>query len=296
MRHLEFRITAPFAGKKIEWFLRGDQGISHRVVIQLKKLPEGILLNGRHARTIDRLAEGDLLEINLPEEPRPMYVSQRAVEIAYEDDDLLVYNKPADMPCHMSGGHYNDTLANVYAAHCLEKGETVTTFRPINRLDKDTTGGVVVAKNQIAAGKLWKQVQKRYLALVEGRLEQEEGVIDLPILREVPYEMRRVVDPDGQEAITQYRVLARGEGHTLVECILHTGRTHQIRVHFSYLGHPLAGDTFYGGSAALLERQALHCGWVSFPHPVTGEAIQLSLDMHNDMKWALEKAGCGRFE
>lgn len=296
MRHLEYRITQPYAGKKIEWFLRGDQGISRRVVIQLKKLPDGILLNGSHARTIDRLSEGDLLEVNLPETGRPMGLSDREAEIAWEDDDVLVYNKPADMPCHMSGGHYNDTLANVYAAHCAAQSGEITTFRPVNRLDKDTTGAVVVAKNQIAAGKLWKQVSKRYIALVEGVLEKDEGVIDLPIMRETPMEMLRVVDPDGQEAITEYRVLARGPAHTLVECILHTGRTHQIRVHFSYLGHPLAGDSFYGGHTDLLDRQALHCGLVSFPHPVTGETMTVRVDMHNDMKQAVEKAGCGCFE
>lgn len=291
MRHLEFVIGPQHSGKKIEWFLRGDQGISYRVVTQLKKDPVGILLNGIHARVIDRLREGDRLELNLPETGRALRPSDRPVEILYEDEDVVVYNKPADMPCHPSGGHFDNTLANVHAAH-MGGGEEGTTFRPINRLDKGTTGTVVAAKNQLAAGKLWKQVEKRYIALVEGCLEKDQGVIDLPILRERPLEMVRVVDPDGQEAVTEYRVLARGPAHTLVECILHTGRTHQIRVHMSYLGHPLAGDDMYGGTRDIIGRQALHCGRVEFPHPVAEKRVTVLADMHNDMKEAIQRAQC----
>ena len=290
MRVLRFEITPEDAGKKIEWYLRGDKGISRRVVITLKNTPDGITLNGRHARTIDLLSAGDVLEIRLPEPASRMRKSTRTAGILYEDKDVLVYDKPADMPCHPSGCHFNDTLANVYAAHCAEQGLSGT-FRPINRLDKDTTGAVVVAKNQIAAGILWKKVNKRYLALVQGDVAKDAGVIDLPIEREQPYEQLRIVSPDGQRAVTHYRVLGRAGGHSLVECTLETGRTHQIRVHFSYLGHPLAGDTLYGGATDVMQRQGLHCGWVGFPHPVTGEQLEFDAPLHDDMKTALKMLG-----
>ncbi len=290
MRELRYEITPEEAGKKIEWFLRGDKGISRRVVIALKQTPDGITLNGRHARTIDLLSAGDVLEIRLPEQPSAMRQSSRQAGILYEDSDLLVYDKPDDMPCHPSGCHFNDTLANVYAAYCAAQGLSGT-FRPLNRLDKDTTGAVVVAKNQLAAGILWKKVHKRYLALVQGELPDDGGVIDLPIEREQPYEQRRIVTPDGQRAVTHYRVLSRAGGHSLVECILETGRTHQIRVHFSYLGHPLAGDSLYGGSGAVLQRQGLHCGWVGFAHPVSGQELSLHAPLHEDMKTALKTLG-----
>ncbi len=290
MRILRYDITPQDAGKKIEWFLRGDKGISRRVVIALKNTPGGITRNGQHARTIDLLAAGDVLEIRLPEPPAKIRQSSKAVAILYEDCDLLVYDKPADMPCHPSGCHFNDTLANVYAAYCASKG-AAGTFRPLNRLDKDTTGAVVVAKNQLAAGILWKNVRKRYLALVRGELPRDTGVIDLPIEREEPYGQLRIVSPEGQRAVTHYRVLGRAGGHSLVECNLETGRTHQIRVHFSYLGYPLAGDSLYGGDTGLLQRQGLHCGWVGFEHPVTGRQVQLSVPLHRDMETALKTLG-----
>ena len=246
MRTIRYQIGPEDGGRTVEQFLRGKQGFSGRVVIALKKLPQGLLLNGAHVRTIDPLSPGDLLEVNLPEEPKRMPLCHIPVPILYEDDDIIVYNKPAGMPCHQSGGHIYNTLSSVYAAHCAETG-AVTSFRALNRLDKDTTGTVAAAKNQFAAGKLWKRVSKRYFALVQGELPFPAGLIDLPLRREEPLELRRVVDPEGQTARTEFRVLAAAGGASLVGFVLHTGRTHQIRVHLSHLGHPLLGDVFYDG-------------------------------------------------
>ena len=291
MRTIRYPIGEEDRGRTVEQFLRGKQGYSGRVLTALKKLPLGLLLNGEHIRTVDPLSPGDVLEVNLPEEEKRLPLCTTPVPVLYEDEDVTVYNKPPGMPCHQSGGHIYGTLASVHAARCAGMGEGGL-FRPVNRLDKDTTGAVVAARNQLAAGKLWKAVRKRYYALVQGELPEPEGLIDLPIERERPLEMRRIVTPEGQRAVTEYRLLAAGEGVSLLECILHTGRTHQIRVHFSYLGHPLVGDTFYGGrEEPLLGRQALHCGFVAFPHVLTGERVEVEAPLPADFRALLEARG-----
>ena len=192
MRILTFSIPEADHGMKIEHFLRRE-GISSRVIVKLRHMPpdQGILLNGEHARTIDLLSAGDTLNITLPQDPPKLKPSEIQVPILYEDEDVIVYNKPSGMPCHQSGGHFFDTLAHVYAAHCLETGEGGP-FRPVNRIDRDTTGAVVAAKNQIAAGFLWKRVKKRYIALVEGNVEQDSGVIDLELSRKIPAGIRQL--------------------------------------------------------------------------------------------------------
>lgn len=291
MRTIRYRIGDEDGGRTVEQFLRGKQGFSGRVLTGLKKHPLGLLLNGEHIRTIDPLSPGDLLEVNLPEESKGMPLCHIPVPILYEDEDVIVYNKPAGMPCHQSGGHIYGTLSSVYAAHCAETGSSAP-FRALNRLDMDTTGAVVAAKNQFAAGKLWKAVRKRYFALVEGRMACSAGLIDLPIERERPLEMRRIVTPEGQEARTEYHVLGQGDGVSLLGFVLHTGRTHQIRVHMSWLGHPLVGDVFYGGKEEpALGRQALHCGFVTFPHILTGAPVEVEAPMPEDLLRVMRQRG-----
>uniref|UniRef100_UPI003FEE37D0 RluA family pseudouridine synthase n=1 Tax=Angelakisella sp. TaxID=1935177 RepID=UPI003FEE37D0 len=161
--------------------------------------------------------------------------------------------------------------------------------------DKDTTGAVVVARHQIAAGKLWKAVTKRYVAVVSGVPQPPEGLIDLPLEREIPLEMKRVVSPDGERAVTEYKVLATApdESCALVGFILHTGRTHQIRVHMAEKGWPLLGDELYGGPMEEFPRQALHCAGVAFTHPITGEQLCLTAPLPEDMAALLKKKGIG---
>ena len=266
------------------------QGFSRRVITGLKKIPEGMLQNGVHTRTVDILHTGDILEVNLPEPPKRIPLCDKNVEILYENDDVIVYNKPEDMPVHQSGGHIFGTLDSVYAAHCARTGQ-ITSFRAINRLDKDTTGIVVAAKNQFAAGKLWKAVTKRYIAVVEGFPESDERTIDLPIEREIPMEIKRIVTPDGQEAKTGYRVLARGKSRSLLAFHLYTGRTHQIRVHMAYIGHPLTGDPLYGTPSELINRQALHCVRAWFPDVLTGERVQIDAPLPEDFAKLLSLEG-----
>ena len=289
MATFRYTITAEDAGTEIQHFLRFRQGISRKVIISLKHLPEGILRNGIHARTIDLLQEGDLLQITLPESPRRLPPCEADVPRLYWDDDVAVFNKPAGMPVHQSGGHIFGTLASVYTTLCEKEGEPGT-FRAVNRIDKDTTGAVVVARHQIAAGKLWKGVAKRYVAIVSGVPTPAGGLIDLPLEREIPLEMKRIVSPDGERAVTEYRVLAAAADGScaLVGFILHTGRTHQIRVHMAEKGWPLLGDELYGGPTDCFPRQALHCAGVAFTHPITGQQLCLTAPLPPDMAALLE--------
>ncbi len=290
MRTIRYVVPPERRGWSVEQFLRRE-GFSSRMLTALRKLPLGLLLDGGHIRTVDPLLPGQVLEVNLPEEEKRMPACDIPVPVLYEDEDVILYNKPAGMPCHQSGGHIYGTLSSVYAAHCAKTG-IVTSFRAVNRLDMDTTGAVVAAKNQFAAGKLWKSVRKRYFALVEGRMPFPHGLIDLPVLRERPLEMRRIVDPDGQEARTEFHVLAQGDGVSLLGLVLHTGRTHQIRVHLSHLKRPLLGDVFYGGREEPgLSRQALHCGQVTFPHVITGERVTVTAPFPADLLGVMERHG-----
>ena len=292
MTTLRFEIKEEDAGLEIQQYLRTRQGISRRTVISLKHYPEGILLNGVHARTIDTISTGDVLEINLREETHPLPLCDTEVPTLFRDADVMVFNKPYDMPVHQSGGHIYGTLASVYAAMCKKEGVPAV-FRAVNRIDKDTTGAVVVARHKIAAGKLWKSVAKRYWAVVRGVPDPPEGTILYPIEREAPYEMKRIISPDGEEAVTKYKVLAAAPDKSvaLVGFHLLTGRTHQIRVHMSAKGWPLLGDELYGGPTDLIRRQALHCAGVAFTHPSSGELICLTAPLPDDLAELLQQKG-----
>ena len=293
MREIHYEITEQDAGLAIEPFLKKRHGYSSRTIVKLKHYEEGIRLNGVHARTIDLLKEGDDLCITFLDNDNKLdnYIrSNVAVEISYEDEDILVYNKPPFMPCHQSCGHAADTLANVFASHCDKLGQMLM-YRPLNRLDRDTTGAVVIAKTRFAAASITGGFHKVYRAIVCGVPEPREGRIDLPIRREFPEEMRRIVAEDGQRAVTNYKVIAENGEYSLVDFTLETGRTHQIRVHMSYLGYPLIGDPMYGQPSAKIDRQALHCVSIGFQHPVSREDVQVSCPLPEDMKQLCREFG-----
>lgn len=283
MKTMGFLIEQEDEGKDIYRFLKFKKGLSGRLIIRLKKYESGIRLNGVHARTVDRLHEGDLLEVTLIDPETEIQPSSIAVPILYKDADVLVYNKPPFMASHPSKNHQIDTLANVYAAHCAGSGHA-STHRVINRLDKNTSGALVLAKNAYSASKLTGKVDKTYLAVVSGLLTQDSGSIEAPIARPDPMKTLRAVADNGQYARTDYEVLQRGNGCSLVRCRLYTGRTHQIRVHMKYLGHPLAGDDMYGGDQRLIGRQALHCESVGFSLPSGGERVNVEAELYEDMK------------
>lgn len=254
-------------------YLRHCHGYSRRMITRLKQGCGSLAVNGEAFPQLNgRLAEGDRLEVRLMTaeqefEPNPAL----QVPVVYEDSDVAVFSKPAGMPVHPSHRHRDDTLANAYTARVGASAG----FHPVNRLDRDTSGLCVVAKHPLAAARLAGRVDKVYYAVAQGLVDPPDGTLDFPIARAGESIILREVRPDGKPSVTHYRTLEQGNGHTLLEIRLETGRTHQIRVHFAHIGHPLAGDDLYGGSLALISRQALHCGRVRFEHPVTGERIRL---------------------
>ncbi len=293
MREIHYQITAEEDGWAIEPFLKKKHGYSTRTIVKLKHYTEGIRLNGVHARTIDLMKEGDTLTITFLDNDNNLdnYIrSNTYVEICYEDADVLVYNKPPFMPCHQSCGHAADTLANVFASHCDKLGQMLM-YRPLNRLDRDTTGAVLIAKTRFAAASIGGGFHKTYRAIVCGVPEPLEGRIDLPIRREFPEEMRRIVAEDGQRAITNYKVISHNGEYSLVDFTLETGRTHQIRVHMSHIGYPLIGDPMYGTVSEFINRQALHCATVAFEHPVSREQKEIFCHLPDDMAALCEKLG-----
>ncbi len=283
MRRLDYLVPPAYDGRKVLHFLRGGAGCSYTLVRSLKVFPDGILLNGVRVRTIDPVHTGDIVSITLHDRKNESLYSDIHVPILYEDEDLMVYNKPAGMACHQVKQKQQGTLANVFAAHCAEQGKSMP-CRILNRLDKDTTGAVLIAKNAFAAAALTGHVDKLYLAAVSGGLTPPDGLIDAPVGQPDRTDPRRCVCEGGQRAVTQYETAACGSGYSLVRCILHTGRTHQIRVHMSYMGHPLLGDRLYGGDYGRIERQALHCVSLSFMHPVTEKRMKIQAVLPQDMQ------------
>lgn len=282
-RVLTYEITAEQAGTKIGDFLR-TAGYSRHVIIHLKKTENGILLNGEWAYVGQFLKEGDHLEIRIieSESSEQIVPAELPLDIVYEDEDLLIINKPADMPIHPSINNYNNTLANALMWYYQQKGETFV-YRCINRLDRDTTGLLIVAKNMLSGGILSdmskkREIQREYLAIAEGEVPQE-GVIDAPIARKEESVIERCVDFEkGDRAVTHYWRLDYRNGYSLVRLKLETGRTHQIRVHMKYIGYPLTGDYLYNPDYRILDHQALHSWKLAFRHPVTGAQMQFKAD------------------
>lgn len=286
-RTLRYTAAEADSGKSVEDILRGHFAISGSVIKQLKKYPDGLLLNGAHIRTIDRVKSCDVLEINIHDTPSEAVVPENIpLDIIYEDEDILIINKPPYLPTHPSPGHYTHTLANGIMFHYAKNGESHA-FHAVNRLDKDTSGVMCVAKNSYAHSLLGAQIKthelrRRYLAIVCGAPDAE-GTIDAPIERGEGL-MRRVSD-GGQRAVTHYRAVERFGEYSLVELELETGRTHQIRVHMAYIGCPLLGDWLYGTEDKdLFPRQALHSSYLRLLHPTTKKELLFSVPMAADMQ------------
>ncbi len=288
MRIIEYPVGEYFEGKKLISFLRGHVKISVRLLRSLKRVDGGIKINGKNARTIDLLHKGDTVTLSIPEDDSHSIPIDYELEIVYEDDDVLVINKPAMLPMHESHNHQGDTLANAVAGYLKKKGKSLA-FRAVGRLDKGTSGLVICALNSHAAARLSGSFEKTYYAMATGHYEGS-GTIDKPIYRPEPMKTYRTADDRGDRAVTHYKVLESTKDYSLLKIRLETGRTHQIRVHFAYLGTPLYGDRMYGKEHPLIGRQALHCGEVSFKHPVTGESLTLKADLPEDMKTLRQSA------
>ena len=255
-------------------FLKKGERFSARLVTALRQEDNGILLNGVRAKTTALMQPGDVLEINIPLGESDIPPVDLPLEVVYEDEDVLVVNKEAFRVCHPTRNHQGDTLANAVAFHLAQEGKHCT-FRAVNRLDRDTTGLVVIALNRLAAARLRESLEKTYFALVTG-VPEESGTIDLPIARMEARKITRCVEAGGQRAVTHFEVLEQRDNATLLKIRLETGRTHQIRVHFAAVGHPLVGDTMYGTASETIDHQCLHCGEVRFLQPVTGEQIKVA--------------------
>ena len=264
--------------------LINDLQLSSQIITNLKKYDDGIVLNGKKVNVNQKITHGDNLKIKIYDEKSDIKPSDIKINILYEDEDVIVLNKERNMPTHPSQNHYEDTLANAIMYYFKDE---VFTFRAITRLDKDTSGVVLVAKNPYSSHILNedmknKRIKKEYLAVVNGVLKEKSGVIDAPIRRCENTVMLREVSPFGKEAITEYETIMKNKQFSLVKLNPVTGRTHQLRVHLSYLGCALYGDDLYG--APQKDSIKLHCGALEFLHPNTKEKIKIEAPMPKDME------------
>lgn len=292
-RTLTYQITSLDANLTIGDYLKSI-GLSRQCIIALKKQENGICKNGIWAYVTSVLKEGDTLTLTLTEDVASPKITpiHLPLHILYEDEDILVVNKPANMPIHPSLNHYENTLANAVAYYYASQ-DIPFVFRCINRLDRDTTGVTLLAKNPFSAAILSDMVRthtihREYLAIADGIFEKKEGVVRAPIGRKEGSTIEREINFDiGELAITHYQVLEENTALncTLLKLWLETGRTHQIRVHMKYLGHPLLGDFLYHPNMDLISRQALHSHSLSFVHPITKEPLHFSASLPDDMSF-----------
>lgn len=266
---------------------------------QIKQLLDGgnITVNGKTEKAKYKVKSGDVIRLEEPEtktlELRPENIP---LDIVYEDDDVIVIDKPQGMVVHPAPGHDEHTLVNALLYHCPLS--TINgTFRPgiVHRIDKDTSGLLMVAKNDKAHRSLAKQLKdktniREYVALVHGRIAEDEGTINAPIGRSLKDRKKQAVVKDGRNAVTHFEVLKRYRDYTFVKCILETGRTHQIRVHMKYIGHPLVGDPLYGPKKTIKGNgQFLHAGKLGFVHPTTEKLLIFEAPLPKIFQECLEK-------
>lgn len=290
-RTLTCTVSPEQAGRTVKSLLQRELGISNGMLARLRQRPDGILCNSAPVRTIDRVQAGDVLTVQVGDTRpggrfAPMDVPLR---ILFEDADLLVLDKPAGMAVHGKTDRGEATVANALAYHL----GTDAVFHPVNRLDRGTSGVMAVAKSGYIHDRLrlklhTPEFQREYLAIAEGTVTPPDGTIDLPVARETPSGIRRVVRADGADAATDYHTLRVLNNRTLLRVVPRTGRTHQIRVHFAAIAHPLVGDWLYGAASPDIARPALHSCALTFTHPVTGEMLHITADVPDDMRRLIE--------
>lgn len=279
-------VTENQAGERIDRFLADSQDLTRSFLQKILKEGE-VIVNGKSVKANYKLRKGDRIEFEIPEAVEPDIVAEDIpLSILYEDADVLVVDKPKGMVVHPAAGHYSRTLVNAVMYHC--KGELSGingVLRPgiVHRIDRDTTGSIIICKNDMAHNEIARQlkehsINRRYRAIVTGVLKDEEGTIEGAIGRDKKDRKKMAITADGKPAVTHYRVLQRFKHYTYVECVLETGRTHQIRVHMASIGHPLLGDEVYGrrSDKYKCEGQCLHAMTLGFHHPRTGEYIEVN--------------------
>ena len=293
-RILTYTVPQGFCGARINDALRRGMKMSGSLIKELKAQEDGIMQNGRRARTTDTVNSGDIIVCTLYDtDPENITPTAMQLDILYEDEDILIINKPPHMPVHPTKGHITDTLANGVIAHYRDNGEAHP-FRAVNRLDSDTSGVMCIAKNSYANARLCDEIasgglRREYVAIVEGTLN-ESGTVNAPIAR-INY-LKRAVREDGQNAVTHYEPIAGCGSYTLLRLRLEMGRTHQIRVHMQHIGHPLLGDWLYGTeNKELFPRHALHSRYLRLTHPVTGKDMEFAAPLPEDMDRFIKGTG-----
>lgn len=294
-------LTSEQAGIRLDVFLAEQlAGTVSRSAAQ-KLLESGaVTREEKPVKKNEKTAVGAVYAVLLPE-PEPLDVLPQAIplDVRYEDDDVIVVNKPVGMVVHPAPGHPDGTLVNALLYHCGDSLSGINgVLRPgiVHRIDRDTSGLIIAAKNDAAHIALAAQLQdhslyREYRAVVIGNLREDEGTVDAPIARHRTDRKKMAVDPEGRRAVTHWSVLARYPGHTCVQCRLETGRTHQIRVHMASIGHPLLGDTVYGAKKPTpgLAGQCLHACKLSFLHPRTGERVEVGCQLPDWFQTVLTK-------
>lgn len=285
---LEYKVIENDTYINLKDLLKNYFSISDRLLVKLKH-EQKLFVNNQKAYVDMPLNIGDIVTIHIDfiEDNSNIVATKMPLSIVYEDPALLIINKPAKMPVHPSMDHFEDSLSNGVKYYFNEIG-LQKKIRPVNRLDKDTSGLVVFAKNEYVQECLIKQMQtkqfvKEYIAICDGTFENKKGTISAPIARKENSIIERCVSEAGDIAITHYEVLKTADNYSVVKCILETGRTHQIRVHMAHIGHPLLGDTLYGSSSPLISRQALHAYRIYFMHPITKQKLELRCNLPNDL-------------
>jgi len=289
MNQIKCKVDETYDGKSIREFLKKEKSFSRRILKSMIYDGGKVLLNDRQANLTERLYENDVLVIEFPEEKKGPWMKPEkiALNIVYEDDFILVVDKPAHMTTIPSVHHPSGTLANAILFHYLENGLT-NTVHVVTRLDRGTSGLLLIAKNRychslFANLQQEEGIKRYYQAVISGLLFEKKGIINKNIGRKNDSMIERVVRNDGKPAITLFETIKQSDTHTLVNVELKTGRTHQIRVHFAALGYPLAGDDLYGGTRDIINRQALHCHQIKFKHPFTNETMEFFSPLPDDM-------------
>ena len=287
-RHI---VTSEDVGKEVRQITREYFDFSARLRNRIKR-EKLTMRNGEPAEGWHKVSLGDEISITLPDEHSNFPPEDIPIDVVYEDDDLMIINKQPWIVVHPTKGHPAGTIANALSNYMENTGD-IFKIRFVNRLDRDTSGLLLVAKNAYCQNHITDQmrkgcIHKKYIAIVKGNMASESGTIDLPIGRPDPDNIKRGVVAEGAPSVTHYKVLEHLRDHTLVELLLETGRTHQIRVHMSHIGHPVAGDTLYGGDdAEVIDRQALHAASLSLIHPITKEPVEFGAPLPDDMREAI---------